>query len=95
MRLSRERLRREATTTGFRVEILEKVAHLLDLLDGINRHPSTPAFPVLDIHELAAGKLAALLARRASRDLFDAHHLLLRGGLDASSCASRSWSTAR
>ena len=42
----------------------------------------TPAFPILDIHELAAGKLAALLARRASRDLFDAHHLLLRGGLD-------------
>ena len=33
-------------------------------------------FPVLDLHELAAGKLAALLARRASRDLFDAHHLL-------------------
>jgi hypothetical protein len=34
--------------------------------------------PVLDEHELAAGKLAALLAallaRRASRDLFDAHH---------------------
>ena len=29
MRLSRERLQREATTTGFRVEILEKVAQLL------------------------------------------------------------------
>ena len=197
MRLSRERLRREATSTGFRVEILEKIAQLLDLLDGFNRHSylkgrlalkggtalnlfvfdvprlsididlnyvgqldreamlaerpvveraleavcgragiaidrapgahtggkwrlryesaggqsasleldlnymlraplwnpghavakrvgtlPTPAFPILDIHELAAGKLAALLARRASRDLFDAHHLLLRGGLD-------------
>ena len=197
MSLSRERLQREATATGFRVEILEKVARLLDLLDGFNRHPylkgrlvlkggtalnlfvfdvprlsididlnyvgqidreamlaerpeveraleavcgragiaidrtpgahaggkwrlryespdgqgasleldvnymlraplwnpahaaaravgtlPTPAFPILDIHELAAGKLAALLARRASRDLFDAHHLLLRGGLD-------------
>ena len=197
MRLSRERLQREATATGFRVEILEKVAQLLDLLDGFNRHPylkgrlslkggtalnlfvfdvprlsididlnyvgqidreamlaerpkveraleavcgrtgiaidrtpgahaggkwrlryqsadgqganleldvnymlraplwnpahaaaravgtlPTPTFPILDIHELAAGKLAALLARRASRDLFDAHHLLLRGGLD-------------
>jgi len=34
--------------------------------------------PVLDIHELAGGKLAALLARGASRDLFDAHHLLTR-----------------
>lgn len=32
--------------------------------------------PVLDIHELAAGKLTALFARNASRDLFDAHYLL-------------------
>ena len=37
---------------------------------------------MLDLHELAAGKLAALLARHASRDLFDAHGLLQRGGLD-------------
>ena len=197
MRLSRELLQREAMATGFRVEILEKVAQLLDLLSGFDHHPylkgrfalkggtalnlfvfdvprlsvdidlnyvgqldreamlaerpkveraleavcrragiaidrvpgahaggkwrlryepvdgqsanlaldvnymlraplwnptrivakplgtlPTPAFPILDIHELAAGKLAALLSRRASRDLFDAHHLLLRGGLD-------------
>lgn len=39
--------------------------------------------PVLDIHELAAGKLAALLSRTASRDLFDASQLLRRGRLDA------------
>lgn len=32
--------------------------------------------PVLDLHELAAGKLAALMSRRASRDLYDAHRLL-------------------
>lgn len=32
--------------------------------------------PVLDIHELAAGKLAALFARRQARDLFDVHQLL-------------------
>lgn len=38
--------------------------------------------PLLDEHELAAGKLAALLARRASRDLFDTHGLLSRGGFD-------------
>ncbi len=38
--------------------------------------------PVLDIHELAGGKLAALLARRASRDLFDVHALLKKGELD-------------
>jgi predicted nucleotidyltransferase component of viral defense system len=31
---------------------------------------------VLDLHELAAGKLAALLSRRQARDLFDCHHLL-------------------
>ena len=39
-------------------------------------------FPVLDIHELAGGKLAALFARKASRDLFDAHTLLTKGGLE-------------
>ncbi|MGE3669938.1 MAG: nucleotidyl transferase AbiEii/AbiGii toxin family protein [Polyangiaceae bacterium] len=37
---------------------------------------------VLDPHELAAGKLAALLARGASRDLFDARELLERGSFD-------------
>ena len=38
--------------------------------------------PVVDIHELAAGKLAALLSRAASRDLFDTSQLLHVGGLD-------------
>jgi len=38
--------------------------------------------PILDLQELAAGKLAALFARNASRDLFDARELLRRGGLD-------------
>jgi predicted nucleotidyltransferase component of viral defense system len=38
--------------------------------------------PVLDLHELAAGKLAALVARHASRDLFDAHALLKHPDLD-------------
>lgn len=37
---------------------------------------------VLDEHELAAGKLAALLARGASRDLFDARQLLASDGFD-------------
>jgi hypothetical protein len=31
--------------------------------------------PLLDMHELAAGKFAALLARNASRDHYDAHQL--------------------
>jgi len=38
--------------------------------------------PVLDIHELAAGKLCALLARCKPRDLFDACHLLTDAELD-------------
>lgn len=38
---------------------------------------------LLDEYELAAGKLAALLGRRTSRDLFDAHELLLRRNLEA------------
>lgn len=37
---------------------------------------------ILDEHELAAGKLAALVARSASRDLFDTRELLRRRGLD-------------
>ena len=34
------------------------------------------SIPVLDIHELAAGKFVALLSRNAGRDLYDAHALL-------------------
>ncbi len=197
MRISRERLRSEAETTGFRPEVLEKVIHLLNLLEGFRSHPflkgrlvlkggtalnlfvfdvprlsvdidlnyigaidretmlaerpkieqaiqavcaregfalerlpnehaggkwvlryesalgqggnleldlnfmfrtplwdivvqdsrmvgsyQTREIPLLDLHELAAGKLAALLARRASRDLFDAHQLLTQRKLD-------------
>ena len=39
-------------------------------------------FPLLDIHELAAGKLAALFARSASRDLFETRHLLALPNID-------------
>ncbi|MEQ8845606.1 MAG: nucleotidyl transferase AbiEii/AbiGii toxin family protein [Phycisphaerales bacterium] len=45
-------------------------------------HFSAQRVPVLDIHEIAAGKFAALFARHASRDLFDAHALLGRSDLD-------------
>lgn len=41
--------------------------------------------PVLDHHELAGGKLAALLARRQARDLFDSHRVLHMGNLDSRS----------
>ena len=37
---------------------------------------------ILDLHELAAGKAAALLARSASRDIFDSRALLATPGLD-------------
>ena len=40
--------------------------------------------PVLDIHELAGGKLAALFSRTAARDLFDVHHLLTVSRTDPS-----------
>jgi len=38
--------------------------------------------PILDINEIAAGKLCALLSRHTARDLFDAHQLLTRNILD-------------
>jgi len=38
--------------------------------------------PVMDVHELAAGKLAALVSRRKARDLFDAQNILQMGNLD-------------
>lgn len=38
--------------------------------------------PIVDIHELAAGKLCALLARQQGRDLFDSHQLLNHSDLE-------------
>jgi predicted nucleotidyltransferase component of viral defense system len=52
----------------------------------LNSHPVGPyeakGIQVLDIHELAAGKLCALLARQQARDLFDSHQLLYRDDLE-------------
>jgi len=45
-------------------------------------HAGSHHVPVLDVNELAAGKLAALLSRHASRDLFDAHQVLVSDLLD-------------
>jgi len=45
--------------------------------------PKPTRVKVLDIHELAAGKLNALLEREASRDLFDSNQLLTQWPLDA------------
>ncbi len=41
-----------------------------------------PQVPTLDVHELAAGKLAALFGRTASRDLFDVRELLMETAFD-------------
>ena len=41
-------------------------------------HHQINEISILDLHELAAGKLTALFALNASRDLFDAHHLLTK-----------------
>jgi len=61
------------------------------------------AVPMLDIHELAAGKLAALFGRAASRDLFDVRELLGSEDLDTGKlrlgfivyggCSRRDWRT--
>jgi hypothetical protein len=40
------------------------------------------AVPVLDIHEIVAGKLVALITRRTARDLFDAHRIIAMSDLD-------------
>ena len=57
-------------------------------VDQMDSHPvgswRATDIPVLDIHELAAGKLAALLSRRRARDLFDCRHLLSLDTLDLS-----------
>jgi len=39
MTISQQRLMAEAAATGFRPEILEKVIHLLNLLEGFRAHP--------------------------------------------------------
>lgn len=54
----------------------------INRLDATVGSCSARDVPVLDLHELAAGKLAALFARHAGRDLFDAHHLLRETALD-------------
>ena len=55
-------------------------------LQTLNSHPvgsfEARGIQVLDIHELAAGKLCALLARQQARDLFDSHQLLNHSDLE-------------
>ena len=58
-------------------------------LFGVLRMPSASVgayqaknVPVLDIHEIVAGKLVALVTRQTARDLFDAHRIIAMQGLD-------------
>ncbi|MGB6327024.1 MAG: nucleotidyl transferase AbiEii/AbiGii toxin family protein, partial [Methylocella sp.] len=58
-------------------------------LYGVDRMPSAATgshratnVPVLDIHEIIAGKMVALVTRRAARDLFDAHRIIAMPSLD-------------
>jgi Nucleotidyl transferase AbiEii toxin, Type IV TA system len=58
-------------------------------LYGVDRMLSAPIgsyratnVPVLDIHEIVAGKMVALVTRRAARDLFDAHRIIAMPDLD-------------
>jgi len=39
VRISHEKLLTQAEATGFRADVLEKVAHLLELLNALSRHP--------------------------------------------------------
>ncbi|MCA9407819.1 MAG: nucleotidyl transferase AbiEii/AbiGii toxin family protein [Candidatus Omnitrophica bacterium] len=39
------------------------------------------SIPMVELHELAAGKLAALFSRRQARDIFDAHQALQQNNL--------------
>jgi len=39
VKISRERLLQESEATGFRPEIIEKVFHMLHLLENLSRHP--------------------------------------------------------
>jgi predicted nucleotidyltransferase component of viral defense system len=56
-------------------EVVKKCSHRIGA-------QQTQEVSVLDIHELGAGKLAALFARQASRDLFDSCELLTRQSVD-------------
>jgi hypothetical protein len=40
VRISHEKLIAQAEATGFRPDVLEKVAHLLELLNALSRHLS-------------------------------------------------------
>ena len=54
-------------------------------IQHVDSHPlgdfQAKHIPILDLHELVAGKLSALFSRRQARDLFDCHQILNAGNL--------------
>jgi hypothetical protein len=55
----------------------------LKKLDSIPVGPwKATGIPLLDFHEIAVGKLVALLSRKQARDLFDSHKILKTDRLD-------------
>lgn len=57
MIISPEKLAAEAEATGFRPEVLEKVAHLLGLLDALRSHPFLKGKLALNVrHHKLSGK---------------------------------------
>ena len=53
MRISHQQLAKEATASGCRLEILEKVFHLFNLLDGFQSHPFLKDRVAVGIPQLA------------------------------------------
>ena len=54
-----------------------------EIRNSINIAGFETVFPVLNFSEIVAGKLCALFARDASRDLFDVYQIVIQQGFDA------------
>jgi len=57
MKISPEKLSTEAEATGFRPDVLEKVAHLLGLLNAMQSHPFLKG-------KLSRGKVVAIASAK-------------------------------
>lgn len=72
---------------GGNIEIDLNYMYRRTLWPCVQQKPKLPfeedfTVPILDIHELAAGKLSALFTRQAGRDFFDAHCLFTKCQLE-------------
>ena len=69
MRVSLEQLAADAEATGFRADMLEKVAHLLGLLEAIQRHPFLKGITYGSAQRLRAHGQAVAHHSRASDNM--------------------------